>query len=145
MSYTTTNSSKMQSQPTRYYETYKRPLKSYTFSTYDANKRNYKPFLDQLRKKSSGYIDEDNDESYEESSITFTYNEFEERSNGEAIKVNINEKIKENELIYKQSKCIQNRFDELIAKNKNEKAYDKNTASTNASVKRSQSLKSNCY
>ena len=127
MSYTTNN---MQS--SRYYGTYKKPLKSYTFSSYDENKKNYKPLIEQLRKISNGYIDYDEDsldEEYEESSITLPLNDFKEE-------LKYNEMDEENEQVYRQSRCSKSRYDELISKGKNELKSD-------TSVKRSQSLLSN--
>jgi hypothetical protein len=131
MSYSTNSITR---QSARYYETYKKPLKSYTFSSYDANKNNYKSLFEKLKKISNVNIDYDEDsidEEYEESSLTLPINDFKEepKYNGTG---------EENEERYRESKCIKNRYDELISKGKNEL----NSARLVSSVKRSQSLQS---
>ena len=132
---------------TKYYNTYKKPLKSYTFSSYDAKCRGYKPIIDKLRNTKQ---EENNDKKnclFDESSTNLTISTtLIDDSNlslkcDEKILNNINEKIKENERIYNRSKIIENKFEEIT----NSKYGMSTLVTLKASVKRSHSLQSNDF
>jgi hypothetical protein len=88
-----------------------------------------------LRNILNVYIDYDDDsldEEYEESSLTLPLDDFKEEPKYNEIAV-------ENEEIYRQLKCIKNRYAELISKGKD----DLNSTRSVSLVKRSQSLQIN--
>jgi hypothetical protein len=126
------------SSTTKMYDYYKKPTRSNTFSNFDKNNNHYNSIRDNLRKTVNRQYKQQNcDENpmYSSEAASSTDSDYDE-----AISDNINKKIKENEIIYKQSKLIRKKFDHLISKHQ----YESSIHST-ASVKRSSSLQSNFY